>query len=285
MKQLINHILLPVQFDAQHLAVVKQAAELAKEYKATIHLLYINDTGLSIGNTMLPWLTLAKTFYTTTREKTALLNTWKRWIEQNYEIPVTTTVEWGSWKKMVLGYANKLQADLLILKEQPVKKRWFRFWHTAVEYVIEKCPCQVITLFSEKEKMAEWKQVVIPVTNFVPELRIQTISNIAKALKLKIYLVTMANGEHDKRSSGFYFLTETLKRLKHNASIQVECKYLETESNAVFGFLKYANSIGADLMMTNSRIADTGEHGAKQKAIDFFAEYQYNRQPLHTVAI
>lgn len=285
MKQLINHILLPVQFDAEHLSVVKQAAELAKEYGATIHLLYINNTGFSIGNTMLPWLTLAKSFYTTTREKTALLNTWKRWVEQQYGIRVTTTVEWGSWKKTVLEYADKLQADLLVLKEQPVKKRWFRFWHTTVEYLIEKSPCQVITLFSEKEKMTDWKQVVIPVTNFVPELRIQTISNIAKALKLKIYLVTMANGEHDKRTSGFYFLTETLKRLKHNASIQVECKYLETESNAIFGFLKYANSIGADLMMTNSRIADTEEQGIKQKALDFFAEYQHNRQPQHTVAI
>ncbi len=285
MKTLIQDILVPVKFDATHLSVVKQAAELAREHDATLHLLYVHDAPFSLGGTLFPWLTFARSYYSVTREKIALLNTWKRWLEQHYGLNVTTAVEWGNWKNQVMDYVKQHKTDLIVLKEQTITKRWFRFWQTPLEDILENSPCQVITLFSEKEKMSEWKQVVIPVTDFVPELRIQTIINIAKAWHLKIHLVTMTSGENDKRSNGFYFLTEALKRLKHSGSIQVECKYLEMQSNPSFGYLAYANSIGADVLMTNRRIPVSDGTGMGRKTMGFFSEYQHNLQPLPTAMI
>lgn len=285
MKTSIQDILVPVKFDAEHLSVVKQAAELAKEHNARLHLLHINDTSFAFGTTLLPRFTMARCYYTVTREKTALLNTWKRWLEQHYELQVTTTVEWGIWKNLVMDYAKENDTDLIILKEQTITKRWFRFWQTPLEEILENSPCQVITLFSEKDKMTEWKQVVIPVTDFVPELRIQTIINVAKACHLKIHLVTMTTGENDKRSNGFYFLTEALKRLKQSGNIQVECKYLPMQSNPAFGYLSYANSIEADVLMTNHRIPVSDGTGLRNKTLGFFAEFQHNHQPLPTAMI
>lgn len=252
MKKIIENILVPVKLDSEHLAIVKQVAELAKEHESEIHLLYMAETAFAFGDPMMPWYTMAKYFYSKSSEKKSLLMTWKRWVEKNYGIKVTVAVDWGSWQKGVLGYAERSSADLIILKEQPAIKKWFWFGKTPAEYVMSNSPCQVITLSAKNQTMMDWKQIVIPVTNFIPELRIKTIINIAKALKLKIHLITISPNEHSKQSRGFYFLTETLKRLKPSANIQVECKCLSMERNPAYSFLKYSGKVGADVLMTSN---------------------------------
>jgi hypothetical protein len=261
MQSAIRSILVPVQADAASLSFAGQAAEIAKEHKAELHLL--QTAGMyECRNHFLNLFTFAgvKDYHRLTNEKTALLNTWKKWLEKEYSIPVSITVDWGRWKDTLLKHAERSGADLIVLREEPahMKQRWFRI--TELEGILEESPCQVITILGGHKGMQEWKQVVMPVTDDIPEKRIYTITEIAKKLKLKIHLVTVAGSERKNRQSDFYFLTETLKRLKPAGNIQVECRCLNENSNPSHSFLHYAQAVGADLLMTNMRAATMQDH-------------------------
>jgi hypothetical protein len=254
MEKPIRHILMPVLPDESFLPVVKQVAQLAADLRAKLYLLYIGDP--HTYQSFLPWGTPKKSPLAETKEKMILLNYWKSLLEDTFRIQVETDVQWGRWRKTILQYAVSVDADIVVLHEASVAKPWFSFYKANLEYVIEKSPCQVLTLISGNNNEAGWQQVVIPVTDFVPELRIQAILKTAISKKIKVHWITLTSGGIENRSNDFYFLTETLKRLKPAGNLQVECRCLRNSYAPVDSFLNYAHAVGADLLMTRMSITD-----------------------------
>lgn len=248
MKNALRTILVPVDITDSCLSVARQAAELARIHGASVHLLHVADKR-TCRNKYFPWLVSPVLFADAVREKTAMLDTWKRWLERDYTISVSAAVSWGAPGKAILRHARQIRADMIALSEHqedgaPRRK-------VPAEYIVSRSPCQVITIFSSKESLFEWKEIVLPVTDFIPELRIRTIMDIARVLKLKVHLVTTTTSDFGKRSTEFYYLTETLKRLKQAAHIQVECSCIKRGFSGQAGFLEYARTVNADLLMTN----------------------------------
>ena len=270
MHQIIKNILVPLDFSANNLSFVKQVAELAKQHGAEMHLLYTTNIRDWRSSTF-PWLISPNEFSELVKEKTSLLTIWKRWLERDYGIRVTTIISYDKKEREILHQIEMVNADLVALLEQPQMNKWFAFWPTTVERIIKKSPCQVITFFSDKATISDWKQVVIPITDFIPELRIQTIIDTAKIFKLKIHLVTIPLSGIESRPADFFYLTETLKRLKPAGNVQVECRCLKNGSSPIAIFLSYARSIGADIMMTNMQVKDNDKSLIRE--INFFLEY------------
>ncbi len=245
----VNTILVPVLIDTEYLSIVKQAAELAKEHKATLHILLMPEN-LGRYPLLKSWLR-RKDISSISEEKGTLLATWSRYFELIYGIEVKCGLNWGGIKKGVLKYASNIQADLIILKYQTIKQRWLFFGKTATEYIIQNSRCQVMTIFSGTETVSEWKKIIIPVTSFIPETRVRTIIKIAKTFNLKIQLLAIAEIGEKTDASNFYFLTETLKLLKNAGNIQVECTCLQSGFNGGNNFLNYAKCHQGDVLMTN----------------------------------
>lgn len=254
MEKLVRRILMPVILDAEFLPVIKQVAALVESHNAELHLLYVGDP--AVYKPQLWWFHPKVIPLGLTSEKMALLQMLKEIICREHDISVVTAVEWGKWRTTVLNHAVSIGADLLVLNETAVPKTRFPALKSNLEYILEKSHCQVITLFAAKAPRDAWKQVVIPITDFVPELRLRTIMDTAISQKMKIHLVTVGSGETSKRSTDFYFLTETLKRLKIASHLQVECKCLDHNYSPLDSFLSYARSVGADLLMTRMSAAD-----------------------------
>ena len=253
MNKLIANILVPIKLDEEYLSVLKLAAEFAREHQATIHLLYIEPVSYNLRDRWFLKLLNPRSLYARLRERSALMATWERYLEQEYAVHATCTADWGNQKKAVLKYALLLHADLIILKEQPAKKQWYsNRISSSGELIIKKSNCQVLTLFSKKNTLAEWTQVVIPVTNAIPHTRILTIIKSVKAFHIKIHLVALPGNESIQAKSGFHFLTESLKYLKPYNNIHVECKYVDSKSDSLSEFIKYAQNIGADALLTNT---------------------------------
>ncbi|MES2373868.1 MAG: universal stress protein [Bacteroidota bacterium] len=269
MEKLINRILMPVILDADILPVITQVAELARNHHAELHLIYIGNP--AIYQPKLSWLQPKVTPLAITREKMELLWTLKEIVCSDFGITVHTSVEWGKWRSTLLSHAESIQADLIVLNESTTPKRKFRLLKSHLEYVIENSPCQVITLFQNSSIAERWKQVVIPITDFVPELRLQTIIETAISKKMKIHLVTINGGEFDKHTSDFYFLTETLKRLKPAGNVQVECRCIANNFGPIDSFLNYARSIKADMLMTKMGL--TEKSSSRLKEMNFFLDY------------
>jgi nucleotide-binding universal stress UspA family protein len=269
MEKTIRRILMPIYPDTSFLPEISQIAELAQTHKAVLHLLFIGDIGFY--QSYLPWLLPKTSPLAETKIKLDLLNLWKERITKEYGIRVTTSVEWGKWRSTLLHYISANDIDLIVLHERAIPRRKFALLNSNLTYIIEKSPCQVITLFTNPASAKGWQQVVIPVTDFIPELRIQTILETAVSLKLKIHLVTVTAGEIDTRTSDFYFLTETLKRLKPAGNIQVECKCLKNSFGPIDSFLQYTRSVGADILMT--RMANSEKNASNLKEMNFHLDY------------
>lgn len=274
----IKTILIPIQFDAEHLSAVKQAAIFAQEHNAVIHLLVVNPASRAYNFSQSPRSVPVKNIFDLGQEQAAMLATWKRWVEQYYCIKVIPVIETGNWKKVVLQYSDGIKADLLVLKNKPEKKKWFSFRKSPVEYLIAKSRCQVLTLYTDKKSIAEWKEVVIPITDFIPEQRIHAIIKLARAFKFKIHLIAMpSNAQYTP--SGFHFLAQTLKMLRPSENIQVECKYVERSLNPVHSFLEYTNLVHADALMTNMKKQKNKQGFTAQTMDNFFARVPYGRYP------
>lgn len=250
MYKLVANILVPIQLNEEHISVLKQAAELAREHDSIIHLLYVEPVTYTFSASWISKLLNPTTLFARLKEKLELMATWKRWLEIEYGIQATCTADWGNWKKIVVKHVSLLNADLVILKHQQLEKHWFSSIVTSsIGFIIRKSKCQVLTLFSNKNTIAEWTQVVIPVTGFIPHARILTLIKSIKAFDIKIHLITLSGNESQ---SGFYFLTESLKFLKLHNNIQVECRYVKDKFNSPGEYMKYSQNIEADALITNT---------------------------------
>jgi nucleotide-binding universal stress UspA family protein len=262
-----NHILVPVNLDEQSLCLARQAAELAGQSGATIHLLHVPDKNEYPGFFLRMFTERGlNEYYNITQQKNAMLNTWKRLLEQQYGIDVKIIVDWGDWKSRILKYSKLLQVSVIALREDHFRQHAGSFGKSVLESVVEKSPCQVVTFLNEKKSKRNWHQVVLPVTDYIPEIWLHAIRDLARSLKLKVHLVTMAGLHHSNGSSDFYYLTESIKRLIPNANIQVECRCLSSSSHALSSFLEYAHAVDADMLMTNKRSGPAKRFNALESA-------------------
>ena len=261
----INTILVPVLLDNEHLSIVKQAGELAQEHIATIHLLLVPEITSNRRRPFIFRLLGLLSSPDISDEEALLFANWKQYLNVNYGVEVKGALNWGNWKKGVIKYAKNIRADLIVLKEQPSSRRFLTMGRSPVEFIIAHSPCQVLTIFSKGECLAGWRQIVIPVTSFVPEKRIRTIIKLAKVFNFKIHLIAIPGHEGRKTTPSFYFLTETLKLLKNAGNIQVECAYLKSNGNPAFDFLNYTKIHASDALLTNRIHNDAGTGHAKLK--------------------
>jgi nucleotide-binding universal stress UspA family protein len=246
----INSILVPIGTEASSLEFAQQAAGFAREHHARLSLLHMADIQECKGRFLgLFNFEGALSLHRITNEKTALLHTWKQTLEEQYGIPVTVTVDWGKPVRTLTRHLREQGTDLLLLKQAPAAKgRGFSGY--TLRQVIDQSPCQVMTLLSDAHSLCEWKQVVLPVSGYIPEARINALLGIAGKLPLKVHLLSMRDGDTRETDPDFYFITETLKRIKTHGHIQVECRHLHG-TDRIQSFLQYAGKVGADLLMTN----------------------------------
>lgn len=252
--KIIKKIIVPVNFDSAHLSVAIQAAEIAKEHKAEIYLIHVCKPTFTNLFSQFSISKGTNSIYRLTKSKNSLICSWKLWIEKEYGIKVNTIIEWGSKGKIIIDYAREYQADLIALKKQK-NITWFnKFKTSASEYIIAKSSCQVITFLTEVSSISKWQNIVIPVTNFIPEVRVKTIVDIVKSFNVKLHLLAFSKNSVVDHKSNFYYLSETLKMLKASGNVQVECKCISSTKSQIQTVVNYAKKVNADAIITNNKI-------------------------------
>lgn len=250
MNRTIQKIAAPVDFDNVSLAFARQAAEFAQQHQASLSLIHVASFSECRGR-FLKWFSYkgVQQLHTLTDEKTRLLHTWKRRFEQDYGITVRCKVEWGNTAGKITQYLREENFDLLLLHaDASVTTRLQQ--PGLVTRLISESSCQVMTMLSGVVSLNQWKQVVLPVSGYVPEARLQAIVKVAEQLKLKIHLLNMTETDPLNDAPDFHYITETLKRIKAYGEIPVECKQVSGADRIKMMF-NYSKKAGADLLMTN----------------------------------
>ncbi len=237
-------ILVPLIFNEDHFPLLKQSAELAAKHKAEITLLYtITLKSFSIGKFNMVFCSPADIHRKINQAENIML-TWKNWTESQYGIKVQSIICYGDYRKRVLETAHKIKATIIVL--------WSRKQSAGIlQWIINNSPCQVLTFFKPFDSISKWQNIVIPITNFVPKARINTIYKIANEYKMKLHLIGEKSKLIGKKQNSLQYLTEALSILNHSGNILTQCKYINQNQSLSKASLEYANSINADVLMTN----------------------------------
>ena len=258
----LKKILVPVDFSINTEFVVKQAIELANTTGAAIHLLHVikpnrsnipaTDLIISSGN---------KSY--TANEVMRKLEEWKQAIEETIaESKVTIHLVEGSVHENIINAAKKIQPQLIIIGEK-CNHSFFRYFRPLCPNEISKLTgCPVLTIISGTRN-SKMQNIVVPVRSFIPKRKIELLLVFAKMYRAKIHLVAVQNkmGAEDAERNA---LLDTYRLLKTALSNSIEYHLLDS-NNFPKAALKYAESIGADMMFVNpgaeTKISSlTGKH-------------------------
>lgn len=244
----LKKIMVPVDFSINTEFVVKQAIELANTTGAAIHLLHvIKQNRSNIPSTDLIVFSGNKNY--NANEAMNKLEQWKQAIEETIEdSKVKIHLVEGHVHENIINTAKKIQPQLIIIGGK-CKHNFFRYFRPLCPNEISKTTgCPVLTIISGTRN-SKMQNIVVPVRSFIPKRKIELLLVFAKMYRAKIHLVAVQNkmGAEDAERNA---LLDTYRLLKTALTNSIEYHLLES-NNFPRATLKYAESIGADMMFVN----------------------------------
>jgi len=246
MNTTIKKILVPVDFKAESLSALQHAAEVALRNKAIIYLLHVIKK---------PSL-LEKLFYFSrvnreNEQKKSFLATWKKTVEQQYQVPVLDIILEGNICFQIHQFTVSSGIDFIFMGFSRQQGIYSKFSGSKSRKISRQSGVPVATIFHHSGLPFKWKNVVIPVSSLKPEMRIRMLLHFAMQYRIKIHFVAVHDSTMDHSTEKFDLLVECIKLVKMFGNIAVDCKNLEDDdlTNAAW---KYAKKIDADALITNS---------------------------------
>ena len=248
----INNIMVPVDLEEHSLSALQHAAALASKNGATIHLLHVisnSAPGLVVSSGM--HFALPYTFEKTKQARYDTLEHWKAMLQLRNGVRIKIILLQGNPARQVSDYAEKNEIDFIVLGMNEQRKWLSRLFGSTAKHLTRSLKIPVMTIFHKPESIFKWKNVVLPITNFLPEKRVRAILNFAMLHSIKIHFVAISKNVEQKKSENFHLLLESLKLVKAFGNIPVECKSLNG-NNLLNAAWDYASDINADAIMVNA---------------------------------
>jgi nucleotide-binding universal stress UspA family protein len=247
MSGLFNDILVPVDLSVDTEFAVKQAIELTCHDSSTIHLLHVTKPK-NIWSRFMRTNSSSRSLseYHHIEKAAKKLREWKRAIQETIQnCNVKTYLMEGVIHDRIQSIAKQIQPRLIIICKKRSCKSFSFFRSVHPNLLAKSTDCPVLTVMSGSVH-ARIKIIVVPVSSFIPKRKIELASEFAKQYRAKIHIVSLCNqGDVDRKS----FL-DTYQILRTGLTNQIEY-HLLPGNDFPKACLKYAESIGADLILVN----------------------------------
>lgn len=264
MSSSFKSILIPVDFSINTEVAVKQAIELACTNGSTIHLLHVTKPKSFWKVTrFIDQFKSSPNEYYYTRKAMSKLEDWKYAIEESSpHCGVETYVRKGIVCDKIREAAKEIKPQLIIIGKNNTDKYFSLFKSVCPNKLAKSTGYPVLTVMKETLH-TKIKIIVVPVGSFIPQRKIDLVTELAKKYRAAIHLVTIPDEiviDASKKSS---FL-ETFRILKNSLTSPIEHHIMEGH-NLPKAILEYAECVGADLILVNpgteTKISNlTGKH-------------------------
>jgi hypothetical protein len=175
---------------------------------------------------------------------------WKRTIEESADqVKVLCVLENAvSVHECIIAKAKYINTSLVIIGKQSdhFMLPWF---NTVFPSSISKRTSTPVLTVKPGSLRHKTRTIVLPISDFIPEKKLEIVEALCKRYKVKVHLVTVLSNSTNSRFSS-YVLQETLKQLSNNYHCAVDFKVLRG-NNRARAILKYADEVGADMMLLN----------------------------------
>lgn len=267
-------ILVPTDFSESAFRALLHAATLAEQNGAEIHLVHvINYSALSIMRAPEVNMIIPSSYTFLWESKKQQMESIRRWVLQKYPVNILTAMPEGNMVNQLMDYAKKNYIDLIVLHDSGKVNFWSRLFRSKAKAIQQIASVPVLTILDTTEKPFNWNDVVIPVTDSVPEARIRTIATIAEKFKITIHIVTLRTFRKAKQP--LTVLIQSLLAIKSKCNAPVICRELKGE-HLHDAARNYAEKIHANALIENNG-QQKKTNGLFSSITRFFetAEYPY----------
>ncbi len=218
----IKKILVPVDLGELSFSALRHAAALAAKNGATIHLLHvINYSSFGLFNPHKVFFSSPFANKETREARMKILVRWKNTLEAEYDIKIILSMQEGSLVHQINKYADAQGIDFIVLGISESRNWLKKLIGSTARHITTSSKIPVITILHGALAIFHWQNVVIPVSNCIPEKRINAILNFAVEHKIKIHFVSIADKTEKIKAEKFHLLLESLKLVKTFGNITV----------------------------------------------------------------
>lgn len=231
-----KNILIPVDFTLNTEVAVNKTLELINYEGAVIHLLHVCKPGYSFSKGRAG-----------TDEKK--LNEWKDTIKDYY--PEVTVQLWSvrsfSVQKAILKKAKDIGADLIVIA-QTSRHNWLPVLKTVLPMRLATSTHIPVLTVKPGALHNRPKTIVVPITDEIPEIKVQALESLCKKTRLNIHLVTFVDGRNVLPEISASALLKVYQSLKTKLHCPVEYAVMHGQNKAK-SLLQYAEKNNADILL------------------------------------
>lgn len=221
MRKLFNKICIPIDFSENSRKSIENAVVFARQYKCSIHLLYV-ITFSSLGTTSMPGghVFTAPDF----EEYKALYDKQFEAICKSLDlsgdnfISIDFTVQAGAWDESIIDFVSNNKIDLVLIG---ITGKTFGRKKIKLnpDFIAEKANVAVVTIPGNRN-LVKLGNIVIPITNFLPVRKLMYGIYLAIHFDTTIRLLGIENLD----TSGLvnYYLKKSYQLIRDNSSVKVE---------------------------------------------------------------
>ncbi|MDE3234774.1 MAG: universal stress protein [Bacteroidota bacterium] len=161
---------------------------------------------------------------------------------------ITRQIFSGGYTQALIQYINDNELELLIQPKRKNKKISLPTSSIKINKLVKQTGCALLTV-TPSCLHHPIKSIVLPVSTFIPEKKIEMASALARKYNAHIYIITIMdlNDEDSKTIADAFYLT--YKRLKDYGH-SPQYKVLSGNHSADL-LLRYANQVKADMILLN----------------------------------
>ncbi|MES2005270.1 MAG: hypothetical protein V4450_12185 [Bacteroidota bacterium] len=236
---MFRNILIPLE-DANHqIPAVEKAMELQEASGTTLHLVK------GIRN----WFSL-DSLWKTRKTEAAELKMLRNQVIEN--IPAIHTASAVLIKRTAFTnlkkYFSSHKIDLVITDHNSNVQNNTRPGYQLPEILSRQIPAPVLTILHHHPSSLN-KSVLVPITHFIPEKKVEMLLEIAQRFHSRIHIVTMLDktrSDSKQRSDAFYQAYKQLSESGHTPEYKILLGHQSNES-----FFTYARQIKAGMILSN----------------------------------
>ena len=236
MKGSFKTILIPVDFSINTEVAIKKALDIVGCDDATLHLLHVCQEKKIVK----------------TQKEEQQLRELKGQIENIHDsIVVYTKIAWSSSvQETIVTTAKDWEVDLIIVGKKSTHS-WFPFLNTVMPVDLAEQTSTAVLTVKPGALHCTIKTLVMPVVDDVLNQKVEVVSALSKKFKLKVYLVTFAEGNSAPSEFSKLAVLKAYQWLKDTVHCTVEYSVLKGYNKAK-AILDYSKRIDADILLVHT---------------------------------
>ena len=233
--------MIPVDFSSTDDLEINKAIELADEECSIVNLVHVVKNNSEVNR-----FSLGKEFQRLLKLKSKL----------EKSIPNVNVclheIQYPSIEEGIVQLAKKLKVELIIMSRKSGKKIFSVHKTLSPSLIAKKTHAAVLTLKPGSDGI-QIRSIVLPFRSRIPKRKLEMVVPLAWKKKVTIYLVAMQKELRNLEigdSSVSHTLVESYRLLKEDLNCQIVNKLI-TGNNFAKSILRFAQSVNADILMTN----------------------------------